>query len=60
MIFLGNGTRWRLPTAIYNCTAPPRRFCIGLAEHVTIIKGDELKKCISEYVRKNFSRDRLA
>jgi len=27
---------------------------------VTIIKGDELKKYVSEYVRKNFSRDRLA
>ena len=41
-------------------TVSPGRFCIGLAEHVTIIKGDELKKYISEYVRKNFSRDRLA
>ena len=27
----------------------------GLAEHVTIIKGDELKEYVSEYVRKNFS-----
>ena len=49
-----SGMRWSLSTDIYNCTAPGR-FCIGLAEHVTIIKGDELKKYVSEYVRKNFS-----
>ena len=47
------GKRWRLSTDIYSCIAPGR-FCIGLAEHVTIIKGDELKKYISEYIRKNF------
>lgn len=47
------GMRWSLSTDIYNCTAPGR-FCIGLAEHVTIIKGDELKEYVSEYVR-NFS-----
>lgn len=46
--------RWRLSTDIYSCIAPGR-FCIGLAEHVTIIKGDELKEYVSEYVRKNFS-----
>lgn len=48
------GIRWRLSTDIYSCIAPGR-FCIGLAEHITIIKGDELKEYISEYVRKNFS-----
>lgn len=48
------GMRWRLSTDIYSCIAPGR-FCIGLAEHITIIKGDELKEYISEYVRKNFS-----
>ena len=47
--------RWRLSTDIYNCTAPGR-FCIGLAEHVTIIKGDELKKYVSEYVRKRLAK----
>lgn len=47
------GKTWRISTDVYGCIAPGR-FCIGLADHVTIVKGEELKKYVKEFVAANF------
>ena len=49
------GKRWAFSTEVYQMIAPGR-FCIGLAEHVTITKGDELKKYVADYIARNFTK----
>lgn len=47
------GKTWQIATDVYGCIAPGR-FCIGLADHVTIVKGEELKEYVRAFVKKNF------
>ena len=48
------GYKWHLETDILSLIAPGR-FCIGLANHVTILQGDELKAYIRDFVKTNFA-----
>ena len=49
------GKMWTFSTEVYQMIAPGR-FCIGLAEHITITKGDELKKYVADYIARNFAK----
>lgn len=48
------GQKWLFSTDVFQMIAPGR-FYIGLAEHITVTRGEELKKYIADYIARNFT-----